>query len=534
MKKNKILLLFLLFLSLISIASADIGPHPGGSSLYPYIANMNESQDYVLVAMVQFGESVLYGQCQTPVAIIGEDGLIPDPDCYRDDISLSTIYAVKKSDFSNIKFNLLKSGKEKGEYVFSLSPIKVIKGVPANTEAAHLSSNLDAAGKTSQYYTINFTELKNSPGMVVPKDKPDEQAFEADYAKILLGFALTFCIELAIVLIFMRKSKKKELTNKKIALYIFLINLVTWPTANFLLPLVRINFLAIELVIMIAESFLLMWAFKIKYSKALLISVVANLASFVIGGVILLILLSGSTDSGSITENKLMENQFNASEYPVVIDKTEYPELLAFERSISERYETMLWDYYEEFYKGREYEYECFSSPAVSKLSFDHLKPKHDLYRIESDCGIPGDTISTLYRVVFYVIQGDIVMFYEGDVETHFTEVFNDMESLDELKDYSGLYVDDLAINLGSALNNSYLDSSPESFIKDCPLVSDIPELASTVSKEGDGFVYEGLKIRPELPAELYYLKYSITPGGQVSKDKEDLLAQCENIGIIY
>jgi len=90
---------------------------------------------------------------------------------------------------------------------------------------------------------------------------------------------LTFIIELGIVYLFVRGSFWKT------ALYVFLINLVTVPIAN-LLP---ISFsLIIEAGVVIVESFAIMFLFKQKYIRALLISFVANFFSAIVGVIVLL------------------------------------------------------------------------------------------------------------------------------------------------------------------------------------------------------------------------------------------------------
>lgn len=360
------------------------------------------------------------------------------------------------------------------------------------------------------------------------------------------ALALTILIELMVLIIFLRRWKVKGWKRPILSLvladvisvplvWIIFIGMVVVLSMIFQLLGILIAFVIAEAFAVVFEAFFIYWLNKkvISLKRLFILSIVMNVASLVIGGIALAVLSSVFIDSGSITENKPMENQFNASEYPVVIDKNKNPELSAFENDISREYETMLQEFYEEFYKG--HEYECELNPALSKSSFNYLKPKQDIYGIRSDCGIPGDTMTATHDAIFYTTQEGIVMFYKKDVAPHFTEAFNNIESLDELKEYSEIYVDNLAINLDSALNNSLLSySSSEHFEEDCPLLLDVPELTSTVSKEGNGFVYEGLRIQPELYASLYYLKYSITPDGQVVKDKEEMLAMCENMGIIY
>lgn len=251
---------------------------------------------------------------------------------------------------------------------------------------------------------------------------------------------------------------------------------------------------------------------------------------------IAMISLAWFTDSERIIQNKLKEKEFsfNASDYPVIIDKTKYPELSIFENSISEEYEIMLQNF-AEGYGG--WGYECFLSPSISKLNFAYLKPRQTLYKIESFCGVPGETspYTEMPNIIFSIKQEDILMFYQKSIASHFTEVFNNIENLDELREYSELYIDNLNVDIDSALNNSLLDgSSPENFYEDCPLISEVPKLNSTVSREGDIFIYEGLKIEPEGRARLYYIKYNITSDGKVIQDSYKMLAMCQSMGIVY
>lgn len=251
-----------------------------------------------------------------------------------------------------------------------------------------------------------------------------------------------------------------------------------------------------------------------------------------------MISLAWFTDSERIIKNKLRENKiefsFNASDYPVIIDKIKYPELSIFEKSISGEYEIMLQNF-AEGYGG--WGYDCFLSPVVLKLNFAYLEPKQSLYLIESYCEVPGETspFTQMPSIMFSINQGDVLMFYQKNIASHFTETFNNLENLNQAKEYSEIYIDNLIVDIDSALNNSLLyGSSPEDFYEDCPLLSEIPKLNSTISKKGDIFVYEGLKIEPEGRARLYYIKYNITSDGKVVEDSDKMLAMCQSMGIIY
>lgn len=245
-----------------------------------------------------------------------------------------------------------------------------------------------------------------------------------------------------------------------------------------------------------------------------------------------IMLLPGNSET--INGEQPTEFNFDASQYPLAIDKAKYPELSAFEKEISAEYALMLQAFAEGF---KDYGYECFAGPKVSELSFNHLKPRQNLYMIESICGVPGEPspYSGAPAILLYASEGKAVMFFIRNIESRFTDAFNKMESPDEAKEYSEQYVDDLSADLDSALNNSLFgDLSSADFIKGCPLLSEIPKLASTVSKTADGFVYEGLRIEPEGKARLYYFKYTITPDGQAAKEKDEMLAMCARMGIIY
>lgn len=249
-----------------------------------------------------------------------------------------------------------------------------------------------------------------------------------------------------------------------------------------------------------------------------------------------MISLAWFTDSEIILQNKLKEKEFkfNASDYPLVIDKTKYPELSSFENSISEKYKIMLQNFAEGYGEGG---YECRLNPPLFKLNFTYLKPRQNLYVIESYCEAPVEIspYTEMPNIIFSIKQGNLLIFYQKNITDHFAETFNNLENLNQAKEYSKLYIDNLAADIESALNNSLLDYlSPEDFYEDCPLISDVPELNSTISKIGDIFIYEGLKIEPEGRARLYYLSYNISPDGKVAEDSDNMLAMCEQAGIIY
>lgn len=89
---------------------------------------------------------------------------------------------------------------------------------------------------------------------------------------ILIGFIFTLLIESVIAGLFI----KKDLDT--LVLYIFLVNLFTWPLANFFYG-EGFNFYIIEVGVFLVEIFLIKCLFRLDFKKALLISLFANLVS---------------------------------------------------------------------------------------------------------------------------------------------------------------------------------------------------------------------------------------------------------------
>lgn len=102
---------------------------------------------------------------------------------------------------------------------------------------------------------------------------------------VTLSFVITIVLELPIIWLFTKK-KICSLTG-----YIFIINLFTWPFANIAHD--YLNLYAVETLVVMTESVLFMLLLKLKYSKALFVSFIANLVSAVIGYVLLSLSLTG-------------------------------------------------------------------------------------------------------------------------------------------------------------------------------------------------------------------------------------------------
>ena len=91
---------------------------------------------------------------------------------------------------------------------------------------------------------------------------------------LLLGFFLTLLFELIISFFFIKNKKN-------LIFYILLINLFTWPIANFIS--LYINIIIIEGGVIFTESFLLMFLFNLRYKNSLILSLLNNIVSYLVG-----------------------------------------------------------------------------------------------------------------------------------------------------------------------------------------------------------------------------------------------------------
>ncbi|MEK6935524.1 MAG: hypothetical protein AABW67_01955 [Nanoarchaeota archaeon] len=95
------------------------------------------------------------------------------------------------------------------------------------------------------------------------------------YVFVLLALIFTILIEFIVYSLFIRKD------YGKLFLYSVLINAFTNPLAN--LSSAYMNIFLIEFFVVIVEIFLIKSLFEIKYWKAILISLIANIISLVLG-----------------------------------------------------------------------------------------------------------------------------------------------------------------------------------------------------------------------------------------------------------
>jgi len=264
--KKMFYLFALLSLMALPLASADIiTPGTVTIAINSQITNMQDFPDYTFFSISRHPIGIGHA------IAISESGEIEDSCSYK--FCSVSVYAIKKELFNENYINSLINSShddygviQELENYLSSNAIKVIEKI----RTSETISAWDTKTSVKNYYHIDLNSVKTTP---------DNEIAGRNYLIILMPLLLTFIIELGIVYLFVRGSFWKT------ALYVFLINLVTVPIAN-LLP---ISFsLIIEAGVVIVESFAIMFLFKQKYIRALLISFVANFFSAIVGVIVLL------------------------------------------------------------------------------------------------------------------------------------------------------------------------------------------------------------------------------------------------------
>jgi hypothetical protein len=267
--KRALIVLLLVSLLVLPLVSADILMPGKFMSYSSKITNINDFPEYTFFTIGIYPSSGgIDSMC--PVQLIGGAGYIPP---YYKFCTLS-VYATKKADFNesylNPEMNINQTSELAG-YLSSSKVKEVIKNIGASGTGT--VPFWDTRTDVINYYQIDLNNVKTAPDKIVT---------ERNYLPILGPFIITFLLELGVIFLFIRKYSWKT------ALYVFLINLITWPIANLAFPSFIEQFsiysiLIIEAGVILVESVPLMLLLKVKYPKALLISFVANVASALVG-----------------------------------------------------------------------------------------------------------------------------------------------------------------------------------------------------------------------------------------------------------
>lgn len=295
-KKPILFFLLSILFSFPVIVSADIiSPMSKGVEYCFQILNIKDYPDYVFISSHNG-----YGS--------GGFNLIHEGDCISPYFP-ETILAIKKYDFDKMSL-----GTEKEINVFNDPYISIREEDDKQREIYEekvgalfsspklLNSGIEIDGiretfifsdvekivdvlRINNIYKNNFELVKSEVIYTYTDGKSDVVKYKNQetmpkptriMSVFWIKFILTFLIEFIVILFFIR------LNPKKLLLFSFVVNLITFPLANILYS-VFIKLIFIELGVFVVEFILLKKMLKISYPAAIKISLVANLITMVIG-----------------------------------------------------------------------------------------------------------------------------------------------------------------------------------------------------------------------------------------------------------
>jgi len=179
----------------------------------------------------------------------------------------------------------------------------------------------------------------------------------------------------------------------------------------------------------------------------------------------------------------------------------------------------------------------CSLQPTVEEITFTSLKLKRPLYKINSDCRArclhPGCALP--YWTFYTSESGNQVIisrshkgfenlaYKQGEaLQDHFSELFEDLETEEQLLEYAVFSPLVRRLNtLDDSLSVGYVTEDKCEYEKEAPVV------AQLVSRNEEGFGYEGYYIDPEFEIKIYYFSYSITNDGRVTEHERTVIAKC-------
>lgn len=269
MKKRFIIIVGILLLFLMPLVSADTGPH----------------QSATLYFNVTYNNSPISGDFGINLLACRQDGCTPDnaANC-ADGICEFHYYRVERVP-SQMKL-LIEINKEK-----------------FTSDIINFSWT-----KPTFFYDVNI--LPENKMIIGPSLNQEENAHFPFWTSFFLALILTIIIELAVLIIFLRKWKIKTRKWKKPIITLITANIISVPLVwiiFFLLVAILtilmtefpwanivISFIIAEAFAVVLEACFMYWLNKkiISLKRSFILSIVMNAASFVIGGIILAILLS--------------------------------------------------------------------------------------------------------------------------------------------------------------------------------------------------------------------------------------------------
>ncbi len=278
---------FIGFLTLIllvcsSSVSADIVPLGYKYVSYCFeISNIDDFPDYTFIA--------------SPVFVNSEYKVIKKNECvgfYK--LCSPRVYAIKNSNFYRLQqdMQMRRTRSNMSEYEkYMKSFLQSSNATPSNIkiysqDQVFFLSPLDKIVEVFRIKNLTDSKLELIKSKVIytyTDGNTEEKAYISQNIRprpsrqSILPLVLTIIIEFIILFIFIKKNPFRLL------LYSLLINSITLPVATYFYLAFRSYLGIIEILVFLTESLLLKWFLKVEYKRALLISFVANLTTFLLG-----------------------------------------------------------------------------------------------------------------------------------------------------------------------------------------------------------------------------------------------------------
>jgi hypothetical protein len=277
--KNKLSFVILgifLFLYAISIISADTGPH-SSATLYFKVSYYNNS----IAENFNYSNSIVGEIFNASLLACRETG------CKVDNYALCT-NAVCEFNYYRI------------ERV--PSQMKLLVNIHGENFTSYIINF--SWTKPALYYDVNINPDKS---MMVSPSLKEENTSTSLWVSFILALALTIIIEIIVLIIFLKKWKIKDKKWKNPIITLIIANIITVPLVwilFFSLVTIFTNILSIagiffallivEVFAFVFEAYFIYWLNKkiINLRNSFILSLAMNLASFIVGGITLTIILS--------------------------------------------------------------------------------------------------------------------------------------------------------------------------------------------------------------------------------------------------
>jgi len=262
MKQKLLLIIIFSMILLLPLISADMGPKPTVEVHVTYDGEKVQETEFPSVMLVCYS-SATDSYDRDIISELKINQYDAARECYWRPNSMALGSTCELS--TCVYTNYLPREFKVAVYLSSLDKTFVSDAIKRDNFRSEYQLSLGADGSANIAETTSFFKYTKLRSFVV-------------------ALIITLAVELLFTLAFFRKTKVK----KKILLYVFIANLISLPIVWFLFPLLGIEIWVIllaEAFAIVFEAYFIEWISKkkISFKKALILSIVVNVASFLIG-----------------------------------------------------------------------------------------------------------------------------------------------------------------------------------------------------------------------------------------------------------